>query len=327
MQRVRELVEQTVKDHIVSGVSLGLIEEGTQQFHYIGEQGVLSPYIGRPISEGLYYDLASLSKVVGTTTRMLQLLDEKKVTLDTEVVDILPRFSYKGITVGHLLYHNSGLPAEIRDKAEWSRENLLNYLYTTKPEWEPGEKFVYSDVGFILLGKIIETLDDMSLEETYQKHIFIPCGMEKTSFVTGKEKLNYVPTECTEARGCICGEVHDKKGFLLGPCGSAGLFSTLTDVASFVTLYLERSELLFGKEMFDMLLQQGQFERTLGWSQEYGVGTLYHTGFTGTSILMDMEKKKGMIVLANRIHPNRANEEFLERRKEWNRMFLQAIET
>lgn len=359
---VKDRVMEAVKEEVICGASLGFIEPGRQSLSYFGKQGVITPYSEQPVRRGLSYDLASLSKVVGTTTRLLMLAEQGRLSLSTRISDVLPRFCYPEITVEQLLLHCSGLPAEITTKGDsgnslaknqwetrdclletspvgapkpsrklpgktfgkesWTKENLPELLYETEPECGPDERFLYSDVGFILLGKVVEVLDGMSLEESFQKYIFKPSGMEQTSFLTKGDKLWYVPTECTEERGCICKEVHDRKAFLLGPCGSAGLFSTLEDMARFTRLYLERSELLFTKETFSMLEEKERFGRTLGWSKEYGKRTLYHTGFTGTSILMDLKQEKVMILLTNRIHPKRENEEFLKRRKLWNQLFL-----
>lgn len=322
IEKIQGMVLQMVKENIICGASLGVIEEEQETLWCCGNQGVLLPYCERRLEVAMHYDLASLSKVIGTTTRVLQLLEQKKMNLDTKVKDLLPQFPYEGICVEHLLLHNSGLPAEIRDKGNWTRENILELACTTQPEAEPGERFIYSDVGFIMLGKLIETVDACGLEESYQRHIFGPLAMHHTSFIPPEDKIVCVPTESTEERGCICGEVHDRKGWLLGPCGSAGLFSTLEDVMLFVRHYLRHSDVLFGTSVFELLEQKEQFGRTLGWSREYGSHTLYHTGFTGTSVLMDMEQRRGMVFLTNRIHPTRENTEFLEMRKEINVKFL-----
>ncbi|MDD3252803.1 MAG: serine hydrolase [Lachnospiraceae bacterium] len=322
---IQKLVEKMVADGVVCGASLGRIEGKKERCCCYGEQGVVSPYAGRPVRPDLHYDLASLSKVVGTTTRILQLIDQNRLGFDTRIADLLPCFHYSEIQVEHLLLHDSGLPAEIRDKEGWNREHILDDLYATAPECEPGKKRIYSDVGFILLGKVVETLDHMTLEESYRRYVFEPLGMQDTSFLSGEDKLRYVPTECTKERGCICGTVHDRKAFLLGPCGSAGLFSTLGDVLRFVRAYLERDARLFGAAMFEQLLAQETFGRTYGWSREYGPGTLYHTGFTGTSILMDLEHERGLVLLTNRIHPSRENDRFLQRRNDLNQEYLKLV--
>lgn len=317
-----EMAEQLIRDQVIWGASLGFVSDQGSRLKYYGKQGAIVPYCDRKVEAGMYYDLASLTKVIGTTTRILQLVEKGAISLTTPVKEILGRFSYEDVTVEHLLLHTSGLPAEIRNKESWSRENLLEYLFTTPRERETGEGFLYSDVGFILLGKIIENLDKTTLEETFQENIFRPLGMMDTSYLIHDSRERCIPTECTEQRGCICGEVHDKKAYLLGQCGSAGLFSALEDVAKFVKAYLEQSRLLFREETFEKLCSIIRFERTLGWSKEYGRDTLYHTGFTGTSILMDLKGRKGFILLTNRIHPSRNNQEFLKMRKKMNEVYL-----
>lgn len=121
--QIRGIVEAMVRERVVCGASLGFVRPDGLRLYYYGEQGAVSPYIGRPVTAGLYYDLASLSKVIGTTTRILQLVEEEAVGLDTRIPDIQPCFRYPGITVANLLLHDSGLPAEIRDKGNWNREN------------------------------------------------------------------------------------------------------------------------------------------------------------------------------------------------------------
>jgi CubicO group peptidase (beta-lactamase class C family) len=320
-----EMAEQLVRDQVIWGASWGFVSDQGIRLKYAGKQGAMVPYCDRNVEAGMYYDLASLTKVIGTTTRILQLVEKGVISLSTPVKEILNRFSYGDVTVEHLLLHSSGLPAEIWNKESWSRENLLEYLYTTPREREAGEGFLYSDVGFILLGKIIENLDKTTLEETFREHIFNPLGMMDTSYLVQGSRERCIPTECTEQRGCICGEVHDSKAYLLGQCGSAGLFSTLEDVVKFVKAYLEHSRLLFGEETFEKLCNTIKFERTLGWSKEYGRDTLYHTGFTGTSILMDLKGRKGFVLLTNRIHPSRNNEEFLRMRKKMNGIYIRKV--
>lgn len=319
---LEEMAEQLVRDQVICGASLGFVSDQGIRLKYAGKQGAVVPYCDRNVESGMYYDLASLTKIIGTTTRILQLVEKEVISLSTPVKEILGRFSYEDVTVEHLLLHTSGLPAEIRNKESWSRENLLDYLYTTPREREAEEGFLYSDVGFILLGKIIESLDETTLEETFRENIFNPLGMKDTSYFVQGSRERCIPTECTEQRGCICGEVHDSKAHLLGQCGSAGLFSTLEDVAKFVKAYLEHSRHLFGEEMFEKLCSTIKFERTLGWSKEYGRDTLYHTGFTGTSVLMDLKNRKGFVLLTNRVHPSRDNVEFLKMRKKMNEVYL-----
>lgn len=287
-----------------------------------GYQGVMEPYASRPVQPGMYYDLASLTKVVGTSSRILQLADAGRLSFDTPVKAILERFTYPQITVGNLLLHNSGLAAEVTGKETLTKENILERVYSTPVVQEAGTGFLYSDTGFILLGLIIQKLDEMSLEESFQKYVFGPLPLFHTSYRTDMPKEWYIPTEVRPGRGCVCGEVHDGKAYLLGESGSAGVFSTLGDMTVFADAYLRRSEALFSPQMYERLCTEHSFGRTYGWSCEYGPGTLYHTGFTGTSMLLDLKRDRAFILLTNRIHPSRENPRFLEERKVLNEMFM-----
>lgn len=326
-QKIVEYLKTLADYRKIWGFSLALISEERVDTFYYGVMGSQPPYEGRNIEPGLYYDLASLSKVVGTTSRIMQLVEEGSLSFDMQVQSLLPEFQNRDIRVGHLLLHNSGLPAEIPDKQKLTRDNIIEKLYQVKPESSPGERFVYSDVGYILLGLIIKEslgLEGLkSLEESLKIHVFAPLEMYHTSYrTTGKEHL-CVPTEVTKERGVICGKVHDRKAWLLGESGSAGLFSTLEDLVKFTQAYLRRDSRLFGGETFGQIFNTNVFGRTYGWSKEYGEHTLYHTGFTGTSILMELNRREGMVLLTNRIHPTRDNTGFLDNRKKINRMWLE----
>ena len=322
MEQIRERLSEMIDSHVICGASWAFVSEEGCSLHCHGRRGVTEPYCREALLPGMYYDLASLSKVVGTTSRILQMVEEGKLRLETPVCRILPEFRYPEVTVGNLLLHNSGLAAEVIDKERLTKETIVRRVYETPQLFLCGKNFVYSDTGFILLGFIIQALDGTTLEESMRTHVFDPLGMYRTSYLTDAKHGIYVPTECTKKRGCICGEVHDSKAYLLGQSGSAGLFSTLDDLAVFAWHYLNRSEKLFRPETYERLENTESFGRTYGWSKEYGAGTLYHTGFTGTSMLLDMERKRGFILLTNRIHPDRSQVEFLEWRKRLNSLFM-----
>lgn len=322
VEQMREYLDSMVETGILCGYSCAWATKESRQLACGGYQGVMEPYASRPVLPGMYYDLASLTKVVGTSSRVLQLVEAGKLSLDTPVKDILERFAYPQITVDNLLLHNSGLAAEVAGKETLTRENILDRVYETCPVQDPGSGFLYSDTGFILLGLIIQKLDEMSLEESFQKHVFGPLHMLHTSYRTDRAKEWYIPTEVRPDRGCVCGEVHDGKAYLLGESGSAGLFSALEDMTAFADAYLRRSEKLFTARMYERLCTESSFGRTCGWSCEYGPGTLYHTGFTGTSMLLDLNRDRAFVLLTNRVHPTRENPGFLEGRKVLNEVFM-----
>lgn len=321
-EQINEVLGKMIRHRVISGASWGYVSEEGAKLYYEGRRGAVSPYDHEPVLPGMYYDLASLTKVVGTTSRILQLAEEGGLRLDTPVCDILKDFQYPEITVSNLLLHNSGLMAEVIHKETLTRDTIVPSVYATPRIFPCNAQFLYSDTGFILLGFLIQELDGCSLEDSLRTHVFAPLQLCHTSYLTEKDK-RYIPTECTEQRGCICGEVHDSKAYLLGQSGSAGLFSTLDDMAVFAWHYLTRSRLLFQRETYDLLEGTEIGDRTYGWSREYGDGTLYHTGFTGVSMLLDMKRGTGFILLTNRIHPSRAQVDFLEQRKKLNKIFLE----
>lgn len=324
LEEINELLGEMIDRRMICGASWAYITEEGTALHYKGKRGAVHPYDQEALFPGMYYDLASLSKVVGTTSRILQLMEEGRLQLDTPVCRILEKFRYPEVTVGDLLLHNSGLMAEVIEKEQLTRENIVQHVYETPQLFSCQKEFLYSDTGFILLGFIIQKLDQSTLEDSMRTHVFEPVSMAHTSYGTDPKRI-YVPTECTAKRGCICGEVHDSKAYLLGESGSAGLFSTLDDLAVFAGHYLRHSPCLFQRETYELLEQTCICGRTYGWSREYGGKTLYHTGFTGTSMLLDMEGKAGFILLTNRIHPTRSQVEFLEWRKRLNSLFMGAI--
>ena len=198
-----------VKDRVIWGFSLAFVEKEKAALSYHGVMGSTSPYDSLPVKKGLFYDLASLSKVIGTTSRILQLVEAHELSLDTPVAQLLPRFSWNAITVGHLLLHCSGLPAEIPDKYQLTRENILDRLYRTAPEFKPEEQFVYSDVGYILLGLIIQEgiglKNPESLGKSFQHHVFAPLNMNHTSFPVPAQIICccYCCCSCSSSDCCL----------------------------------------------------------------------------------------------------------------------------
>lgn len=320
-------IERLIEEKVLCGASFGFIDENEEEQEsevcYSGVQGCVSPWSERRVAADMLYDLASLTKVVGTTTRILQLIDEKKLNFDTSVSEQVSEFRHPEVTVGHLLLHTSGLQGDFERKGELKdKEELLDWLWKLPLRTEPGMEVCYSDPGYILLGLMIQAVDGCSLDESMKKHIFEPLGMKNTGYHPEAPLERFLPEEYREDRGMVCGVAHDSKAYLLGESGSAGIFSTLSDLMSFVEAYLQRDGRLFSEGMFQTILDTTFKDRGLGWNKEYGNHILYHTGFTGTSILMDMDTREGMILLTNRIHPSRDNKVFLEERIALNYLWL-----
>lgn len=319
-ESIQRALHQYIHDQKICGASYAFLSDNSATTYYEGVAGCIDPYRNQKLGPGYRYDLASLTKVVATTTRILQLIDEKKITYHTRVSDILHQFHYDQVTIRDLLLHRSGLPQDLTEKETLTKENMIERIYDCKVSNH--HTTCYSDIGFILLGFLMEVIDGMSLEETTQKHIFKKLHMHDTSFVS-KNTYPYIPTEITIDRGCICKEAHDRKAHLLGGSGSAGLFSTLDDIILYAQAILNEDERLFTKDTYLCLKQTMVNERGLGFEKPYGSHILYHTGFTGTSILLDLDKKNGFILLTNRIHPTRHQTDFLSFRKHLNELYLE----
>ncbi|MEI5994701.1 serine hydrolase domain-containing protein [Candidatus Enterococcus mansonii] len=319
--KINEQIETMVEQKIISGASWSTINQTDIVNHYKGKMGSTPPFNQQDIHASCYYDLASLTKVIGTTTRILQLIDEGKLHLKTSVAKVLPNYANLTMTIEDLLLHRSGLPADVTDKQSFDQTKLQKIFkqYSINQQ----SAIFYSDLGYLLLGWVINEIDGCSLEESFRTFIFEPLEMKQTSFYLEKKEVA-VPTEQTVDRGMIQGIVHDSKAWQLAePVGSAGLFSTLNDVNMFVAAFLlnrlPNGQPMFSESLYASILTTNYFNRTFGWEKKMnssGQWFLYHTGFTGTSIGLKPCEGEALIVLTNRIHPTRNNQVFLERRSE-----------
>lgn len=311
----------------ICGVSAAKIDKENDDF-YLGVMGVIPPFDSINVADGMLYDLASLTKVVGTTTRILQLIDSGDLELQRSVSEVLPEFPTLTMTIEELLLHRSGLPADVKNKQFFTEEKFVAFLKNFKSANH--KETNYSDLGFLLLGLIIERVDELDLNASFQKNIFEPLEMTKTSYYPNFHTL-IVPTEVTEKRGVIVGAVHDSKANQWPrPAGSAGLFASLKDLRTFTTAIMLNKKAdggaLFSATLFALLKDYTVSKRTLGWEKPFGEGILYHTGFTGTSIGVDLVNQRALVLLTNRVHPTRDNQEFLTNRVTVYRDFFKGEE-
>jgi CubicO group peptidase (beta-lactamase class C family) len=276
------------------------------------------------------WDLASLTKVIGTTTAMMQLVQQGKVGLDSPVVRYLPEWTASGassITVRHLLTHSAGLPAwRPFYKEATSASDAVLKLFATAPDTVPGVRFLYSDLGFILLGRLVERVSGEPLAQYDTAHIFGPLRMRDTRYLPPRDWLPRIaPTEVDPWRQRhIRGEVHDENAAMLGGVsGHAGLFSSGRDLIRFARMYLGHG-MLDGTRVLDSatiatftrVQNVALSRRALGWETPTGGNSagirlsemaFGHTGFTGTSLWMDPQKGIFVLLLTNRVNPTREN--------------------
>lgn len=276
------------------------------------------------------YDLASLTKVLATTTASMMLVSQGKLDLHKPVQFYLPDFigEFKErVLVQNLLLHNSGLPA-------WKKfytfckneEEVIQDILKTPLEYEPGSKTVYSDLGMILMGKIIEKISGKRLDDFCKDEIFNPLGMRDTYFNPPKElKKRIAPTELDNywRMRQIHGEVHDETAYLLnGVAGHAGLFSTAKDISILLQMILQKGfyqgKKFIDSQVVDLFTRRfsDNSSRAFGWdtkSEQNSAGKLIsensigHTGFTGTSCWVDKDRNLIIVFLSNRVYPTREN--------------------
>jgi serine-type D-Ala-D-Ala carboxypeptidase len=286
-----------------------------------------------PVTDSTVWDLASLTKVIGTTSAMLQLVAEGRVELDAPATRYLPRWTAaraNEVTIRHLLSHSAGLPAwRPLYKEAWSAEEAIAQVYATGPDTTPGYRYVYSDLGFILLGEVVREVSGLPLDSYLLSRVFLPAGMRETRFLpSALWRSRTAPTEIDPWRQRqLRGEVHDENAFQLGQvAGHAGLFTTARDLTHFAQLLLRggwradadgsRVDILPEATLLTFRQRQpfGGAHRALGWETPTGTNSagqrlsaqaFGHTGFTGTSLWVDPGRDVFVLLLTNRVNPTR----------------------
>jgi len=332
LESIKRLLIQSISEHAWPGGVLFAAKNGKLFIHepfghhtYSKEKQVRSSDI---------FDLASLTKVIATTASLMKLVETGKLSLDDKLVDLLPELKQyetesshfkNDITIRHLLQHNSGFPAfKPIYKIDGGIDMKWESIYKIDPEFSPEKQLIYSDIGFIILGKLIERVSGQLLNEYVDDSVFSPLGMNTTLFNPLTEKLHRIlPTEIDTEKNLIHGIVHDENARSLGGIsGHAGLFSTGYDLAIFSQMMLNEGlygwKRIFKTETVDLFTQTVySFEdqnRSLGWNKPDGVcsGGIFlsdssfgQTGFTGTSLWIDPEHDLFVILLTNAVHPKR----------------------
>jgi uncharacterized protein YbbC (DUF1343 family) len=270
------------------------------------------------------FDLASLTKVIATTTAVMRLVEQGKVRLNDPVAKYLPEFAQNGkedITVRQLLTHYSGLAPDLDLKTVWEgKQTAYRMAFAETPQDAPGSKFSYSDINFIVLGALVEQVTGESLDEYAVQHIFVPLKMMRTRFVPPTAwRAKIAPTQYDENGHMLLGVVHDPTARRMGGvAGHAGLFSTGDDLAKFAQALLNGGDGILSALSVEKMTRPEQppsapVLRGFGWdidspfSSNRGdllpVGSFGHTGWTGTSIWIDPTTRTYIILLTNAVHP------------------------
>lgn len=331
LEGLDNLINGAISDGAFPGANICLISDDT----YFASYGNKALF---PLEEkndiDTLYDMASCSKVLSTTTCLYKLMEAGRLRLYDSVKTYLPKFLYDNITIWDLMTHSSGLPSSVKNGASITcYDEAIERIYLTEVTYEKNTKIVYSDVGYILLGFVVEAITGKKLNEAAKELVFDPLEMYDTGYNPVDEK-RCAPTELRHdivKDGIVRGKVHDERAYFLnGVAGHAGLFSTVKDISHFIKMVLDGG-VYNGKQFLSQATLDLMFtphvrepkgisldynQRGLGWivggdypscgdlaSQE----TIHHTGFTGTNVFIDRINKVGFCMLTNRVHPTREN--------------------
>jgi CubicO group peptidase (beta-lactamase class C family) len=280
-------IEEEIKLETFPGCEFAVIDgENVRQF-CLGEAAIKPEReVLRP---GCLWDLASVSKVVGVGTYLINQVIVGDLVLDTPLKALYSDWREETVTIRQLLTHTSGIDPFIPEREKLGFDGLITAMNHLSVKSD--KRFHYTDVNFILLGLMIEQQTGRNLSDVLQDAVFNRWNMQQTSF---GPVVHAVPTDWRLAPG----SVHDPKARVLGiHCGSAGLFSTLSDLTGFVEGY-------FATESYLALLKDWSANgerRSLAWALRKD-GWLVHTGYTGTFILMNLRRQQAFIFLSNRVH-------------------------
>jgi len=365
-------LEQSVAQGAFPGAVLHVSRRGETLHHAAFGQRSLEPERA-PMLADTAFDLSSLTKPLATATAFMLLVKDRKVQIDERVTRFFHNFGVHGkthVTFRHLFAHCSGLRAwrafwkeivRIERKegkvnfvaSRGAKEYVYEQIHRERPEYETGTRSIYSDLGFMLLGELIETVARMPLDRFCQERIFRPLGLRGLAFVDLSQlrarKIAPVagaiaPTErCPWRQRVLCGEVHDDNAFAMGGVsGHAGLFGTAVDVAALAGRLLA---CWHGRDAFlprELVRELWTRDRTvpestwaLGWDTpsphqssagtRIGTHAVGHLGFTGTSLWIDLDRDVIVVLLTNRVHPHRDNERIREVRPRVHDAVFEAL--
>jgi len=354
LQPAYDVIENAVKDKAFPGATLAVGFRGKVAIHAFGKLSYDAK--AAAVTPATMYDIASLTKVVATTTLVAKLVEGDfavPLDLDTKIERYLPEWASgpqpewrHRVTVRHLLTHTSGLPAfKEYWRASKSKQDTLEKIFAEPLEYEPGTKEIYSDLGIILMAEIIERLTGRKLDDLARSFVFSRLGMKDTMYLPPKKLWPTIaPTEIDNnlRHRLVQGEVHDENAFAIGGVsGHAGVFSTAPDLAAFCQMMLNGGVYAHQRILrratvtqFTTPQQLSGGTRTLGWAVPtegsssgyyFSAHSFGHTGFTGTSIWIDPDRQLFVVLLTNRVHPTRENMKIAQVRPALHDAVMQAL--
>ncbi len=329
LAKIDEAVAAAIKRNEIPGAVVVVLHADEVVFRKAYGARAVKPE-KQPMTADTVFDMASLTKPMATATSIMLLLEQGKLATSDPVAKHWPAFAANDkdkVTIEHLLLHTSGLTADnaIADYAD-GKVKAIERIASLKLEVPAGTRFRYSDVGFIVLGELVERLGGMPLDAYAKRNVFDPLKMVDTLYSPNAELRKRVAPTGVRMNQLILGEVHDPRAFRLGGvAGHAGLFSTADDLARYARMLLRGGELDGTRVLSEKSVKRftephtvpgkGTMTRSLGWDVDTSYssprGDLFtkgegfgHTGFTGTSLWVDPASRTAIIILTNRVHPD-----------------------
>ena len=322
------VINQAIREDKIPGAVVQVGHNGQVVFRKAYGNRALQP-AKEPMTTDTIFDIASLTKIVATTSGMMKLFEQGRVRFDDPVTKYLPEFQggTSPITVRDLMTHFSGLRPDLDIDPPWTGYDTgIRKALADKPAGPPETKFVYSDINFILAGEIVHRLSGLPENEYVKKILFDPLGMKDTTYLPSAAlKSRIAPTEMQKDGTILRGVVHDPTArYMGGVAGHAGVFSTADDLGKFCQMILDGGRSLSGEALFSPATivkfttpatpPNQPVLRGLGWDIQspyssargtlFPVGSFGHTGFTGTSIWLDPSSRTYVVLLTNSVHPH-----------------------
>jgi len=350
-----QLIDQGIQEQVAPGMVAGYWRlQDPDRIHVYASGAKRQVPSVQPMSVDTAFDLASLTKIMATAALTAVLVDRRWLNWDTRLQAILPEFCSPEITLGHLLSHTAGfvawrplwenirsqfLPHELHAVSVEKRQQAMRELVLEiAPEVEPGQRCLYSDISFLLLGFALEKITQMPLDRAVQEHVWNSWGLDTAFFRRVTQYVQQAPLDhvaatenCPWRGGVLQGQVHDDNCWAMGGyAGHAGAFGTIRDVLHFAR------GLLNGEWISRSTLQQSWVSTSLGrtwggWDtvsltgsstgQYFSNRSVGHLGFTGTSLWIDPDAELAVALLTNRVHPSRENNKI----REFRPLFHDAI--
>ncbi len=330
MDTIVTLLDEALSGNVASAAAVSIGDAGMEVARIVRGHTRRLPDLGEAVDDRAWFDLASLTKPLVSVASAMVLVAERRLDLEAPIRRWIPQSSSTG-TVRQLLGHAAGCIAHVeffrtmRVGEHPDARNELVDLAARVPTNAPGVTTIYSDLGFLQLGRIVECASELPLEQAFEELVAGPLGLDAR--YPGITVLpGAVATEIDDERGLVCGRVHDENAYYGGGiCGHAGLFARIGDVASFAQAIVEtiagRARGRFTTDVARQFASESAASTTmwrLGWdtpSPEAGVsqagdlwprdGAIGHTGYTGTSLWLDLPRRRWVVLLTNRVHPTR----------------------